>query len=204
MMKLMSNHSEIYFMSLLILSLSVLIAFNYEKLILLGVIGHTFLFMKTLYPKFEKTKIYILIGHFLMIIGFGMRLEKRYHGHIIPSIIGSIAHSLFFANFIKNIFNLDDKLDFDSIQKYKKILFLLAGLANIGLSGLYYVNYSKKNCGGINDEYEKYSDSIYLISVSIILFFFFTKLYEDRNSHKVFSSVIMSVYYSKSLFSKIF
>ena len=203
-MKLMSNHSEIYFMSLLILSLSVLIAFNYEKLTLLGVIGHTFLFMKTLYPKFEKTKIYILIGHFLMIIGFGMRLEKRYHGHIIPSIIGSIAHSLFFANFIKNIFNLDDKLDFDSIQKYKKILFLLAGLANIGLSGLYYVNYSKKNCGGINDEYEKYSDSIYLISVSIILFFFFTKLYEDRNSHKVFSSVIMSVYYSKSLFSKIF
>ena len=203
MLKSPSLHTEIYFMSLLLLALSVFIAFNYQKLILLGVIGHTFLFIKTLYPKFEKTKIYILIGHFLMIIGFGMRLEKRYHGHIIPSIIGSIAHSLFFANFIKNIFNLDDKLNFESIGKFKKILFLLAGLANIGLSGLYYITYSKANCG-IEDKYDIYSRYISLISVSIILFFFFTKLYEDRNSHKVFSSVIMSVYYGKSLSSKIF
>ena len=189
--------NEIYIMGMIILILSLIIVYKFENLYLLGVIGHTFLFARYLFP-FDKNKIYLLFGHFLLIIGFGLRLDNKYHGHIIPSMIGSVAHSLFFANFLKNIFGLDNKNLIPS--KFKSSLYILTGLANVCLSVLYYITYSKKNCNTDSSKYEMYSNGISIFAASIISFFFFTKIVEEHQSYKLFPSIIMSVYYTNSLY----
>ena len=193
---------ELYMMSISILVMSIVLAYQYQNLYLLGVIGHTFLFLRLLYPTFEENKIYILIGHFLLVIGFGMRLDKRYHGHIIPSIIGSIAHSLFFANFLKNVFNIDNRNIGKKHSPISRYMYLLTGVANLGLSTLYYITYAKGNCN-IDDKYENIENIITIFSLSVISVFFLSKIYEDRNNYKLFANVIMSVYYTKSLSTKI-
>ena len=48
--------NEIYIMGMIILILSLIIVYKFENLYLLGVIGHTFLFARYLFP-FDKNKI---------------------------------------------------------------------------------------------------------------------------------------------------
>lgn len=191
-----TNINIIYFVSFLILCFCLLIMYTTDNLLILSILGHVSMIVSLIYGGFNKKMTYLFIGHSLLVMNSLIRLEKKYKKSIVPSIMGTIAHTLFAANFLRLLLLSNDR--FNNLQQ---ILFTLSTLANIGLAILYYVSFADANCSVSND-YKNLIKIIGFLSTGIISIFFFHKLLTEQNT-KMYAHIIMFTYYSLS-FLKIF
>ena len=115
---------------------------NRDIFFVYGTLAHGILavsYLKKLDDKHREKLIYLL-AHIFITLAMLIRIDERYHGTLIPSLLGSIGHSLLLLFFVITTFLLHKKyrVSFSGELYYLNILCILA---QIGMIVIYWVEY---------------------------------------------------------------
>ena len=115
---------------------------NRDIFFVYGTLAHGILavsYLKKLNDKHREKLIYLL-AHIFITFAMLVRIDEKYHGTLIPSLLGSIGHSLLLLFFVITTFILHKKyrVSFSGELYYLNILCILA---QIGMIVVYWVEY---------------------------------------------------------------
>ena len=151
------------------------ISMSYNKLFTFGTVAHSILAVSYINKINDKhrEKLLYLLAHIFITISMLVRVKPNNEGKFIPSLLGSIGHSLLLLFFIFTTFIFQSKynIQFDSSLF---ILNLLCIIAQIGMILIYWVEYFEKNNNDKKLKNEEFFNYVKVITYSILGIFYFT------------------------------
>tara|TARA_B100000029_G_C17042782_1_gene766581 strand:+ start:42 stop:638 length:597 start_codon:yes stop_codon:yes gene_type:complete len=167
---------------------------NRDIFFVYGTVAHGILavsYLKKLDDKHREKLIYLL-AHIFITLAMLFRIDERYHGTLIPSLLGSIGHSLLLLFFIITTFLLHKKyrVSFSGELYYLNILCILA---QIGMIVIYWVEYFEGQQEDKRDLKNKlFFEQVQTVVFSILAIFYLIMAFKSDNKFSlVFVGLLM-------------
>lgn len=167
---------------------------NRDIFFLYGTLAHGILavsYLKKLDDKHREKLIYLL-AHIFITFAMLIRIDEKYHGTLIPSLLGSIGHSLLLLFFVITTFILHKKyrVSFSGELYYLNILCILA---QIGMIVIYWVEYFEAQQEDKRDLKNKlFFEQVQTIVFSILAIFYLIMAFKSDNKFSlVFVGLLM-------------
>lgn len=167
---------------------------NRDIFFLYGTLAHGILavsYLKKLDDKHREKLIYLL-AHIFITFAMLVRIDEKYHGTLIPSLLGSIGHSLLLLFFVITTFILHKKyrVSFSGQLYYLNILCILA---QIGMIVIYWVEYFEAQQEDKRDLKNKlFFEQVQTIVFSILAIFYLIMAFKSDNKFSlVFVGLLM-------------
>ncbi len=167
---------------------------NRDIFFLYGTLAHGILavsYLKKLDDKHREKLIYLL-AHIFITFAMLVRIDEKYHGTLIPSLLGSIGHSLLLLFFVITTFILHKKyrVSFSGELYYLNILCILA---QIGMIVIYWVEYFEAQQEDKRDLKNKlFFEQVQTVVFSILAIFYLIMAFKSDNKFSlVFVGLLM-------------
>ena len=167
---------------------------NRDIFFLYGTLAHGILavsYVKKLDDKHREKLIYLL-AHIFITFAMLVRIDEKYHGTLIPSLLGSIGHSLLLLFFVITTFILHKKyrVSFSGQLYYLNILCILA---QIGMIVIYWVEYFEAQQEDKRDLKNKlFFEQVQTVVFSILAIFYLIMAFKSDNKFSlVFVGLLM-------------
>jgi len=167
---------------------------NRDIFFLYGTLAHGILavsYLKKLDDKHREKLIYLL-AHIFITFAMLVRIDEKYHGTLIPSLLGSIGHSLLLLFFVITTFILHKKyrVSFSGQLYYLNILCILA---QIGMIVIYWVEYFEAQQEDKRDLKNKlFFEQVQTVVFSILAIFYLIMAFKSDNKFSlVFVGLLM-------------
>ena len=167
---------------------------NRDIFFVYGTLAHGILavsYLKKLDDKHREKLIYLL-AHIFITLAMLIRIDERYHGTLIPSLLGSIGHSLLLLFFVITTFLLHKKyrVSFSGELYYLNILCILA---QIGMIVIYWVEYFEGQQENKRDLKNKlFFEQVQTVVFSILAIFYLIMAFKSDNKFSlVFLGLLM-------------
>ena len=167
---------------------------NRDIFFVYGTVAHGILavsYLRKLDDKHREKLIYLL-AHIFITLAMLFRIDERYHGTLIPSLLGSIGHSLLLLFFIITTFLLHKKyrVSFSGELYYLNILCILA---QIGMIVIYWVEYFEGQQENERDLKNKlFFEQVQTVVFSILAIFYLIMAFKSDNKFSlVFVGLLM-------------
>ena len=167
---------------------------NKDIFFIYGTLAHGILaasYVKKVDDKHREKLIYLL-AHIFITLAMLIRIDERYHGTLIPSLLGSIGHSLLLLFFVITTFLLHKKyrVSFSGELYYLNILCILA---QIGMIVIYWVEYFEGQQENKRDLKNKlFFEQVQTVVFSILAIFYLIMAFKSDNKFSlVFLGLLM-------------
>ena len=167
---------------------------NRDIFFVYGTLAHGILavsYLKKIDDKHREKMIYLL-AHIFITLAMLIRIHDRYHGTLIPSLLGSIGHSLLLLFFIITTFLVHKKyrVSFSGELYYLNILCILAQIAMIVIYWVEYFEGQQEDDGDLKNNlfFERLQTVIY----SLLAIFYLLMAFKSNNKYSmVFVGLLM-------------
>ena len=167
---------------------------NRDIFFLYGTLAHGILavsYVKKLDDKHREKLIYLL-AHIFITFAMLVRIDDKYRGTLIPSLLGSIGHSLLLLFFVITTFILHKKyrVSFSGELYYLNILCILA---QIGMIVIYWVEYFEGQQENERDLKNKlfFEKSQTIVFSMLAIFYLIMAFKSDNKFSLVFVGLLM-------------
>ena len=167
---------------------------NRDLFYIYGTLAHGILavsYLKKIDDKHREKLIYLL-AHIFITLAMLFRIDQKYQGTLIPSLLGSIGHSLLLLFFIITTFILHKKyrVSFTGELYYLNILCILA---QIGMIVVYWVEYFEGEKKDERDLKNKlFFERVQTVIYSILAIFYLIMAFKSDNKFSlIFVGLLM-------------
>ena len=167
---------------------------NRDIFFLYGTLAHGILavsYLKKLDDK-HREKLLYLLAHIFITFAMLFRIDEKYRGTLIPSLLGSIGHSLLLLFFIITTFILHKKYRV-SFSRELYYLNILCILAQIGMIVVYWVEYFEAQQEDKRDLKNKlFFEHVQTVIFSVLAIFYLIMAFKSDNKFSlVFVGLLM-------------